>query len=78
MASALTRGALRLVRLPLAERRLAYLAGLANVAVVSVLIGHVVGRTQIGNISMLYLLAILLTAVASGAGRPPSSRSRRS
>src|SRR5262249_10335772 len=68
MSSGVVRGALRLVRRPLHERRLGYLAGLANVAVVSVLIALVLGRAQIANITMLYLLAILLNAVSFGRG----------
>lgn len=47
---------------------LGYLAPLAAVAVVSLAIGAVLGRMRIANISMLYLLAVLATAIASGRG----------
>src|SRR5438445_3427659 len=43
-----------------------YIAAVTAVALTSVFIGFVVGRTQIANISMLYLVAVLLVAVAFG------------
>jgi two-component system sensor histidine kinase KdpD len=45
-----------------------YAAALAMVALVSVGISLVVGRAQIANISMLYLIAVLATAVLFGSG----------
>jgi two-component system sensor histidine kinase KdpD len=45
-----------------------YVAGLAAVVLVSLAIGFVLGQTRIGNISMLYLIAVLVTAVAFGSG----------
>lgn len=45
-----------------------YVAGLAAVAVVSVAIGVVLGRARIANIPMLYLLAVLASAIAFGRG----------
>ncbi len=45
-----------------------YGAALAAVAVVSVLIGAVLGEVRIANISMLYLIAVLAAAVRFGSG----------
>lgn len=45
-----------------------YGAALASVAVVTVFIGQVLGRTHIANISMLYLAAVLGTATYLGRG----------
>jgi two-component system, OmpR family, sensor histidine kinase KdpD len=51
------------------RRRLSgYAFALATVAVVSVFIGFVLGRANIANISMLYLLAVMATAVIYGRG----------
>jgi two-component system sensor histidine kinase KdpD len=50
------------------QRWLGYLAGLAGVAIASVAIGLVLDRTRIANISMLYLIAIMVTAVTFGRG----------
>src|SRR5262245_26917554 len=51
-----------------AERWLGYVAGLAAVALASVLIGLVRAQGRIANISMLYLIAIIVTAVTFGRG----------
>src|SRR3989442_8809259 len=48
------------------RRFVPFVAAVAAVALTSVFIGYVVGRTQIANISMLYLVAVLLVAVAFG------------
>src|SRR3989449_10426227 len=48
------------------RRFVPFVAAVAAVALTSVFIGFVVGRTQIANISMLYLVAVLLVAVAFG------------
>src|SRR2546428_2318420 len=48
------------------RRLVPYIAAVTAVALTSVFIGFVVGRTQIANISMLYLVAVLLVAVAFG------------
>jgi two-component system sensor histidine kinase KdpD len=45
-----------------------YVAALAAVSLMSVLIALVLGRARIANISMLYLIAVLATAVAFGSG----------
>jgi two-component system sensor histidine kinase KdpD len=45
-----------------------YGAALAAVGVVSLVIGVVLGRVHIGNISLLYLVAVLATAIAVGRG----------
>src|SRR3954451_1562260 len=45
-----------------------YLAALMAVALVSALIGLVLQRVAIANISMLYLIAVLVTAIAFGHG----------
>jgi two-component system sensor histidine kinase KdpD len=45
-----------------------YLAALAAVLLVSLVIGFVVVRVNLANISMLYLFAVLATAVAFGRG----------
>jgi two-component system sensor histidine kinase KdpD len=45
-----------------------YLAALAAVALVSLFIGLVLGQVNLANSSMLYLLAVLATAVAFGRG----------
>ncbi len=50
------------------ESWLGYTAALAAVALVSVVIWVVVGRTHLANISMLYLGAVLATAVCFGRG----------
>ena len=47
---------------------LSYAVALAAVTVVSLFIGLVLGHVSIANISMLYLLAVLTTAVAFGRG----------
>src|SRR5262249_37664833 len=44
-----------------------YAAALGAVALVSVLIGLVLGRAPIANISMLYLIAVLAVAVVYGS-----------
>jgi two-component system sensor histidine kinase KdpD len=50
------------------SRFVGYAAALAGVALVSVVISLVLGRAHIANISMLYLLAVLATAVPFGSG----------
>src|SRR5438445_11747055 len=50
----------------LMRRLIPYVAAVAAVAVTTALIGVVVGRAQIANISMLYLVAVLVVAVAYG------------
>ena len=45
-----------------------YVAALAAVSVVSLFIGLVLGQVNLANTSMLYLLAVLATAVAFGRG----------
>jgi two-component system sensor histidine kinase KdpD len=45
-----------------------YLAGLAAVLLVSLVIGFVLGQVRIANISMVYLIAVLVTAVLFGSG----------
>jgi two-component system sensor histidine kinase KdpD len=45
-----------------------YLAALGAVVLVSLFIGLVLGQVNIANISMLYLLAVMATAVAFGRG----------
>jgi two-component system sensor histidine kinase KdpD len=47
---------------------LGYAAALGSVALVSTIIGIVVGRIAIANVSMLYLIAVLATAVLFGSG----------
>jgi len=47
---------------------LGYAAALAAVAVVSLFIGLVLGQVNLANSSMLYLLAVMATAVAFGRG----------
>src|SRR5438876_2914064 len=47
-------------------RFIPYVAAVAAVAVTTALISLVVGRAQIANISMLYLVAVLIVAVAYG------------
>ena len=49
-------------------RWLGYVAALAAVAVVSGFIGLVLRQVNLANVSMLYLLAVLATAVAYGRG----------
>src|SRR6266545_4155494 len=49
-------------------RWLGYVAALAAVAVVSGFIGLVLREVNLANVSMLYLLAVLATAVAYGRG----------
>jgi two-component system sensor histidine kinase KdpD len=48
------------------RRLIPYVAAVAAVAITTALIGLVVGRAQIANISMLYLVAVLVVAVAFG------------
>src|SRR5262252_4292112 len=50
------------------QRLTGYLFALGAVALVSVFIGFVLGRGNISNISMLYLLAVMATAVIYGRG----------
>ncbi len=50
------------------RRAVPYLAAIAAVALTSLFIGFVLGRTQLANMSMLYLVAVLLVAVAFGRG----------
>lgn len=50
------------------DERVGYAGALAAVALVSVVLGLVIGRAPIANISMLYLIAVLTTAVAFGIG----------
>jgi two-component system sensor histidine kinase KdpD len=47
---------------------LGYAAALGAVALVSLFIGFVLGRVNLANVSMLYLMAVLVTAVAFGRG----------
>jgi two-component system sensor histidine kinase KdpD len=47
---------------------LGYVAALGAVALVSGAIGVILGRIHIANISMLYLIAVLATAIAFGRG----------
>src|SRR5438477_733420 len=49
-------------------RWMGYVAALAAVAVVSGFIGLVLRQVNLANVSMLYLLAVLATAVAYGRG----------
>src|SRR5712691_7702267 len=46
----------------------AYAFALAAVGLVSIFIGFVLGRVNLANASMLYLLAVMATAVAFGRG----------
>ncbi len=48
------------------RRSLPYIAAITAVAITTALIGLVVERAQIANISMLYLVAVLVVAVAYG------------
>ena len=48
------------------RRLVPYVAAMAGVALTSAFIGLVVGRTQLANVSMLYLVAVILVAVAFG------------
>src|SRR5437899_12510791 len=48
------------------RRLVPYVAAVGAVAITTTLIGVVVGRAQIANISMLYLVAVLIVAVAYG------------
>jgi two-component system sensor histidine kinase KdpD len=50
------------------RRLVPYVAAVAAVAITTVVIGVIVGRAQIANISMLYLVAVLVVAVAFGRG----------
>src|SRR5438445_7775426 len=52
----------------LMRRLIPYVAAVAAVAITTALIGLVVGRAQIANISMLYLVSVLVVAVALGRG----------
>src|SRR6266516_4868838 len=45
-----------------------YVVALAAVMLVSLFIGLVLGQVNLANVSMLYLLAVLATAVAYGRG----------
>src|ERR1700704_1349399 len=47
---------------------LGYVAALGAVGLVSLLIGFVLGQVNLTNISMLYLIAVMATAVAFGRG----------
>ncbi len=47
---------------------LGYVAALGAVTLVSVFIGFVAGQVNLANVSMLYLIAVLATAVAFGRG----------
>jgi two-component system, OmpR family, sensor histidine kinase KdpD len=47
---------------------LGYVVALAAVAVVSLFIGFVLGKVNLANVSMLYLMAVLTTAVLYGRG----------
>ncbi|MER3418699.1 MAG: sensor histidine kinase KdpD, partial [Chloroflexota bacterium] len=49
-------------------RWIGYAASLMSVVLVTIVIGLVLGRIQIANISMLYLIAVLAVAVACGSG----------
>src|SRR5215471_16495935 len=55
---------------PVKVRRwvIGYLAALAAVVLVSLFIGLVLGQVNLANVSMLYLLAVMATAVAFGRG----------
>lgn len=50
------------------SRWAAYIASLASVMLVTLVIGLVLKRIHIANISMLYLIAVLVIAVAYGSG----------
>jgi two-component system sensor histidine kinase KdpD len=50
------------------SRLAGYLAALATVTLVSAAISFLMGRAHIANVSMLYLLAVLATAVLFGSG----------
>src|SRR5579884_1534552 len=60
------------MRVPAAARWRRWLAGyvaaLGAVALVSLFIGFVLGQVNLANVSMLYLLAVMATAVAFGRG----------
>ncbi|MCL4466803.1 MAG: DUF4118 domain-containing protein [Chloroflexi bacterium] len=60
----------RLARLHtiLEMRWFGYVAGLAAVGLMSVVIGAVLTHINISNISMLYLIVVLATAIAFGRG----------
>src|SRR5215813_5784721 len=45
-----------------------YLVGLSAVVLVSLFIGLVLGQVNLANVSMLYLLAVMATAVGFGRG----------
>jgi two-component system, OmpR family, sensor histidine kinase KdpD len=45
-----------------------YAAALGAVGLVSLLIGYVLGQVNLANVSMLYLIAVMATAVAFGRG----------
>ena len=45
-----------------------YVAALGAVTLVSLFIGFVLGQVNLANVSMLYLLAVMATAVAFGRG----------
>ena len=45
-----------------------YAAALGSVTAVSLFIGFILWQVNIANISMLYLLAVMATAVAFGRG----------
>jgi two-component system sensor histidine kinase KdpD len=48
------------------RRFVPYLAAVAAVAITTAIIGVIVGRAQVANVSMLYLVAVLIVAVAYG------------
>ncbi|MDQ2912958.1 MAG: DUF4118 domain-containing protein, partial [Chloroflexota bacterium] len=48
------------------RRFIPYVAAVAAVALTTALIGLVLGQAQIANVSMLYLVAVLVVAVAFG------------
>ena len=67
--AAVTRRVRELLALPTARHWLVgYAAALAGVTLVSLIIGFVLGQVNLANSSMLYLIAVLGTAVAFGRG----------
>jgi two-component system, OmpR family, sensor histidine kinase KdpD len=57
------------IRIPdIAARSVGYASALAAVALVTAVLVLVVGRTELANVSMLYLAAVLTSAVAFGKG----------
>ncbi|HEY8742929.1 MAG TPA: DUF4118 domain-containing protein, partial [Chloroflexota bacterium] len=53
---------------PFATRLGSYLAALGGVAVMSVAIGLILAHIRIDNISMLYLIVVMATAIRFGRG----------